>query len=848
MDNWQIVLKVYEEIGTKWTDLMEIQGEYVEKAAEIYSEVAESLVKNGIPKGDVDAICRANEVKTILYEVEKLSEAGYKIDKEAVALYKLYERMFGNVKGFENIIQYSTSDLEFLSKCSKSLTKMGKYSNYVLLASAFAVGFESWQLIQEGKEDEAGAKLRKYGLGLAGGWILNKAAMTLLGPFLLTNPLGVIGGIVLFTLVGTWVGEGFSKFIDTTFGLYDDAGAYTYPVDPLIFDLNGDGVKTVALADGVHFDFDKNGFAEKIGWVSPEDGLLVRDLDKNGKIDSGRELMGDLTEVADDLTAANGFEALAHFDTNADGVINARDAIYRELQIWQDKNQNGTVDDGELMSLEEAGVAGINLAYDNINITDESGNGHSQKGTYIRTDGTVLSVEDVWFEKDAANTVVYEEPDNKVFLEETDEIQTLPDIQGTGNQYSLHQAMLRDETGVLKQLVEDYMAETDRAVRKSMLPEIIYVWTGVNEVEVTSRGDGISDARKLAALEVITGRDFNSAYGANPVRQAGAYLEQAFDKLVELYFGQLEMQTTYANEYAELFMNLDIDENGDLIYDLTSIAEKYKAEYESNPVERKDRILDFVDNLRKTGMDLMIGKDKICETFSSVKTDLYHAIDYKGDDVISGGNGDDIIIGERGNDLLKGGNGNDIYYFDLGDGQDTIWEDRGNDRIVFGEGITAEDIGVSRDAKNLYLTNKKSGDRIGIRDFFDSTVRQVEEVTFADGTIWGIEDLKDKARYYRGTDGNDQIYAQNSQSSAPTHEDDYLYGGAGDDVLYGNSGNDELYGEEGDDTLDGGLGADFLNGGTGNDTLRGGQGDDTYYFDLGDGQDTIWEDRGNDRI
>lgn len=71
--------------------------------------------------------------------MEKLSEAGYKIDKEAVALYKLYEKMFGNVKGFENISQYSTSELEFLSKCSKSLTKMSKYSKYALLASAFAI-------------------------------------------------------------------------------------------------------------------------------------------------------------------------------------------------------------------------------------------------------------------------------------------------------------------------------------------------------------------------------------------------------------------------------------------------------------------------------------------------------------------------------------------------------------------------------------------------------------------------------------------------------------------------------------------------------------------------------------
>ena len=450
MNNWQIILKVYEKIGSHWTDIMEAQGKFVEKASIIYSEVAKSLVENGIPKGDVDAICSANEVKTILYEVEKLSEAGYKIDKETIALYKLYEKMFGNVKGFESISQYSTSELEFLSKCSKSLSKMGKYSDYVLLASAFAVGFESWQLIQEGKEDEAGAKLRRYGTGLAFGWIANKTAMMFLEPFLLTNPMVAIGGIIILTLLGTEIGEIVSELIDDAFNLYDEAGAYTYPVDPLIFDLNGDGVKTVTLADGVHFDFDKNGFAEKIGWVSAEDGLLVRDLDKNGKIDSGRELMGDLTELSDDLLAANGFEALAYFDANADGVIDEKDDIYNELQIWQDKNQNGVVDDGELMSLSEAGIASINLAYENIDVRDESGNGHSQRGTYTKTDGTTSTVEDVWFEKDAANTVVSDTIDKNV-LEETDEIAGLPDIQGKGNQYSLHQA------GVYLEEAADYL-------------------------------------------------------------------------------------------------------------------------------------------------------------------------------------------------------------------------------------------------------------------------------------------------------------------------------------------------------------------------------------------------------
>ena len=87
------------------------------------------------------------------------------------------------------------------------------------------------------------------------------------------------------------------------------------------------------MADGVHFDFDKNGFAEKIGWVSAEDGLLVRDLNNDGKISSGSELMGDLTELTENRVASNGFQAIAYYDENRDGVINSSDAIYSELKI-----------------------------------------------------------------------------------------------------------------------------------------------------------------------------------------------------------------------------------------------------------------------------------------------------------------------------------------------------------------------------------------------------------------------------------------------------------------------------------------------------------------------------------
>lgn len=80
---------------------------------------------------------------------------------------------------------------------------------------------------------------------------------------------------------------------------------------PLILDLDGNGVETVSVNDGVYFDHDGNGFAEKSGWASENDGILVRDLNNNGQIDGGNELFGDQTLLSDGTKAANGFEALA---------------------------------------------------------------------------------------------------------------------------------------------------------------------------------------------------------------------------------------------------------------------------------------------------------------------------------------------------------------------------------------------------------------------------------------------------------------------------------------------------------------------------------------------------------
>jgi hypothetical protein len=47
--------------------------------------------------------------------------------------------------------------------------------------------------------------------------------------------------------------------------------------------------------------------------------------------------------------AANGFEALKDLDSNNDGKIDNQDTNFNNLKIWQDKNSDGKLDEGELL-------------------------------------------------------------------------------------------------------------------------------------------------------------------------------------------------------------------------------------------------------------------------------------------------------------------------------------------------------------------------------------------------------------------------------------------------------------------------------------------------------------------
>ncbi len=249
--------------------------------------------------------------------------------------------------------------------------------------------------------------------------------------------------------------DGLLKGLQGLFGL---AGQ-----DPIVLDLDGDGVETLGQDAGVFFDHDANGFAQLSGWVAPDDGLLVWDRNGNGQIDDGSELFGNNSLLENGQKAANGFAALAELDKNKDGVLDASDAAFAALRVWRDANSDGKVGEGELLTLDELGIQSLGTNYKTQNVTDASGNQHLQVGSFTFTDAAgntqTYTMTDVWFGEDRARSLPTE------LVEVSEEIAALPNVMAFGNVYSLHQAMARDGSGALKSLVERFAAETDVAAR-----------------------------------------------------------------------------------------------------------------------------------------------------------------------------------------------------------------------------------------------------------------------------------------------------------------------------------------------------------------------------------------------
>ncbi len=572
--------------------------------------------------------------------------------------------------------------------------------------------------------------------------------------------------------------------------------------DPIIFDLNNDGIlETTNIKNGVYFDHGNDGFAEASAWVGKNDGILVIDTNNNGVIDNGTEVL-----LFSDLEA---------FDTNGDGIIDENDTDFANLKILRG--------DGTLCSLTELGIASITLQTTEVNIIDENNNKQFSSGSYTKTDGTTASLGEFLFETNSGVSVASE------WLEETEIVKLLPDLSGRGKLRSLHQAMLRDPS--LIDVVSSFVTETNESTRMSLVRTIIAKWTNVENIERNSRGEFI-DAQYLAALEGFFDTAFARIEPAGcicrncssclcdvypkewPIEAQAVILRSAYTMLVAKIYAELMQQTHLSPLMDKIEATLDLN-NGTGYFNLDEVTETILAAIAENPTAGKDLALQFVTTIKGLGID---GNSNYFDPFNDdcfytalTKNDRelkwlfdtvgklqyvdpdgesegtgaddafrgennvennFHAL--TGDDVMYGGSQNDNFAACGGDDLLDGGDGDDVL--DAQDGNDIIFAGNGDDIIHAGAG---------------------------------------DDIIFGD-------------------DGDDVIY--------PDHFDDFNVAEDGNDIIRGGKGNDTIYSEVGDDTF-------IFNLGDGQDVVYEKQGVDTFYFGNGISWDDLtFEQSGNDMI
>ncbi|MBR3283127.1 MAG: hypothetical protein IKI56_07505, partial [Ruminococcus sp.] len=493
--------------------------------------------------------------------------------------------------------------------------------------------------------------------------------------------------------------------------------------DPLIIDLGGDGFTLKKIDDGVYFDLDKNGFAEKTAWADSSEGFLAIDKNKNGFIDDGGELFGDQYIKTDGTTAVSGFDALADLDDNTnsenslkgDGIIDSKDSRFGELLIWQDRNQNGVAERTELKTLQEAGIESISLELtDTASETFENGIIRTETANVRKTNGDVIDIAEHWFEIVPHDTVEHDENGNII---QADSVDTF------GNIRNLSSAIKDDKTGKLGALVEKFKTSDDYIEKRILIKRILFSITYSDNIMADSRGNNI-DARELNVIEKFLGHDFVGIDGqSSPNSNAASSLKEIYNDIEGLYFNLLNSESKEGIHLNQILVNANEDgttsldfslfnfdiavrmmlgeDVDDSIYSTAFWLKQYDFVYNQNYLEEfaanYASITDyFSDIVSKVNINSPI--------FGSNQNDILNTLG--SDDIIWTGLGDDIII-DKG--------GNDTYIFNLGDGNDTIYEDSlqsSVDRIIFGEGISAEDITVSREDYDMILNVGDNGDSI----------------------------------------------------------------------------------------------------------------------------------------
>ncbi|WP_248167489.1 calcium-binding protein [Ralstonia pseudosolanacearum] len=649
-----------------------------------------------------------------------------------------------------------------------------------------------------------------------------------------------------------------SKIYDWTHPVSNSIGTTPDPlvktiryVDPLILDLDGDGLEITALAAGVLFDANGDGIKTGSAWAGADDGLLVWDRNGNGQIDSGLELFGDETILASGEKAKHGFAALSELDTGSivggvtigagDGIFDANDAQYANLRIWRDLNQDGISQANELQTLAEAGVTSIKLASDRAN-TNYGDAILAQSSTFTRSDGSTGQAGSFIL---AQNNFVREFTPIAV----SDAAKALPNFVGSGWVRDLQEAATLDPE--LIALFNQAKDAPTRAGYKDAVADLLHEWGNASDYASASKqalnaGYGLIlsdplDAQEAGWMDMAIKA---SASDRNAYRATLSDTDRRkFDAMRERMGGGLEKIYAYEAFTGHTFLNWSQIQG-----DATNYTPRF-VQAGRVAVEVWVPLSQIIYENRNGFASSQPGYIRVnIPTPPSGTAHIDTLWNRLVDDVTN--NLTSALRLSKYLDLLDLNFGTDGVSYDFS---------RLNAALDTASATNVHECTtLVLDLYRLYGTILNSLGWNGVEQVRSLMQRAVSEAPVREAfSVTGFEVFAASAA--SGTENNDAFAGDASANTfnAGAGNDlldgqagnDNLSGGAGDDVIYGDDGNDILQGNDGADMLDGGTGDDTLYGGNGNDTLEGGagndylvgnEGSDTYVFNSGWGQDTIY--------
>ena len=160
-------------------------------------------------------------------------------------------------------------------------------------------------------------------------------------------------------------------------------------VAPVVLDLNHDGQIEYSH---VYLDVNGDGQLEHTAWTGAQEGVLIWNKYADNQVHDSSQYA--FTQYGGD----SDLQGLAvAFDTNHDGNFDVSDAKFSEFAVWQDVNQNGISDEGEVHRLAELGITSVNVSSDGVNATPAEGVREAGRSTAELSNGSSMLIADVAF-------------------------------------------------------------------------------------------------------------------------------------------------------------------------------------------------------------------------------------------------------------------------------------------------------------------------------------------------------------------------------------------------------------------------------------------------------------------